>query len=429
LSTGELAAEETATVREHLFGCAWCRAQVATYDILDAAIQRHLGADSPDLEAPYHPLSLERVMRLARQTSGMPASRTTHATRQALRPPQMLRFLSGAGALAAVLLIAVLAQLTLGSHTRPPKGGTPPLVTCTALTGGHRLCEHPLPTPDSQPADIAIAPDGSVWFTEQQTNRIGQLTSDGTLREYPIPTAASDPFAITLGPGGDFWFTERSTNKIGRITPQGTITEFTVPTVASAPTDIVLAPPQDLWFTESGASQIGRITPQGTITEFSLPAGAGAPTDIVLGPDDAVWFLLITSSESKIGRLTRDGAFSAFTIGPSGLETAGLAAGPDGALWFAESRGNAIGRMTIGGAMTIYPLPEAHSLPLTIASAAGNLWFLEQAGNRIGMITVSGAITEYAVPLGKSGLLGIATAADGSVWFTQLSANAIGQLT
>jgi streptogramin lyase len=40
-----------------------------------------------------------------------------------------------------------------------------------------------------------------------------------TITEYPIPTSASLPFGVTAGPDGALWFTEAEGNKIGRITP------------------------------------------------------------------------------------------------------------------------------------------------------------------------------------------------------------------
>jgi streptogramin lyase len=41
------------------------------------------------------------------------------------------------------------------------------------------------------------------------------------VREFPIPTPDSWPQGITTGPDGVLWFTESNGNKIGRVTTRG----------------------------------------------------------------------------------------------------------------------------------------------------------------------------------------------------------------
>jgi virginiamycin B lyase len=92
------------------------------------------------------------------------------------------------------------------------------------------------------------------------------------ITEFMIPTSGSQPAAIAAGPDGALWFTEEDGNKIGRITTAGVITnEFTVPTSNSRPNGIAAGPDGALWFTEGSGSKIGRITTAGVITEFAIP--------------------------------------------------------------------------------------------------------------------------------------------------------------
>ncbi len=48
-------------------------------------------------------------------------------------------------------------------------------------------------------------------------NKIGKITTSGSITEYPIPTSSSYPIGITAGPDGNLWFTEGEGNKIGRL--------------------------------------------------------------------------------------------------------------------------------------------------------------------------------------------------------------------
>src|SRR6266704_2097659 len=116
------------------------------------------------------------------------------------------------------------------------------------------------------------------------TVQIAQAAA-GTISEFSIPTVKALPAGIGSGPDGNLWFTEDEGNKIGRITPKGTISQFPIPTVDSWPYDIALGPDGNLWFSEEDASKIGRITPKGTISEFPIPTANSWPQFIALGPD------------------------------------------------------------------------------------------------------------------------------------------------
>jgi streptogramin lyase len=84
------------------------------------------------------------------------------------------------------------------------------------------------PIPSANSDVYGITADSTyLWFTEPgnnltgYTNKIGKLNpSTGTITEYPIPTAASYPYGIAvLSTDGTIWFTEANTNKIGRLYP------------------------------------------------------------------------------------------------------------------------------------------------------------------------------------------------------------------
>jgi streptogramin lyase len=199
-----------------------------------------------------------------------------------------------------------------------------------------------VPTTGGTPIGIAAGPDGAMWFTELNGNKIGRITATGSITEFPIPTANSQPLGIAAGPDGALWFTEFIGNKIGRITPTGSITEFPIPTPGSLRGGIAAGPGGDLWFTESNA--IGRITPTGSMTEFPLPTTGSQPQKIAAGPDGDMWF----TDSQRIGRITPTGSITEFPIPTAGSQPYGIVAGPEGAMWFTEGGANRIGLIGTG---------------------------------------------------------------------------------
>src|SRR5690242_1112956 len=73
-----------------------------------------------------------------------------------------------------------------------------------AVTGS--VVEYAVPTTGSQPVSIVTGPDGSLWFTEFATNKIGRMSTNGTFDEFPILTVASQPDELATGPDGNVWF-------------------------------------------------------------------------------------------------------------------------------------------------------------------------------------------------------------------------------
>lgn len=56
------------------------------------------------------------------------------------------------------------------------------------------ITEYPIPTSGGGPCgpcDITAGPDGNLWFTERQGNKMGKITTSGQITEYPVPTPVS----------------------------------------------------------------------------------------------------------------------------------------------------------------------------------------------------------------------------------------------
>jgi streptogramin lyase len=220
-----------------------------------------------------------------------------------------------------------------------------------------------------------------IWFTEPVANRIGVIPeSVGPTVGQPCPTLTPTDFAIptagaglrdlTWGPDGAVWFTEFNADKIGRITDTGAVTEYSLPTAGADPLDIASGPDGNLWFTEWGANQIGRITPAGVVTEFPIPTAGSGPAGITAGPDGNLWFT--EANANQIGRITTGGVVNEYPIPTSESYPGQIVAGPDGNLWFGEDHAAQIASITTSGTVTEFSLGEAED-PDAIAATYGGL--------------------------------------------------------
>ena len=64
-------------------------------------------------------------------------------------------------------------------------------------------------------ARITAGSDGNLWFTENEGNKIGRITTGGVIRETSAKSGMY-PVGIAAGPDGNVWFAEAGANAIGQ---------------------------------------------------------------------------------------------------------------------------------------------------------------------------------------------------------------------
>ncbi len=294
-----------------------------------------------------------------------------------------------------------------------------------AIEARAQITEFPVPTAQSRPYTIVPGPDGNLWFTESNGNKIGRITPAGVITEFPVPTAQSGPYGIAVGRDGNIWFTERFGNKIGRFSPaSGQFREFRIPTSFSQPWEIALGPDGNLWFTEEDVNQIGRITSQGVIREF-VPPSCCFPTGIGAGSDGRMWFTLEIGDQ--IGRIESSGAMTMYPIASTQVLPWDITAALGGGMWFTELAGRAVGWISAAGQVVELPVPGPFSgIAGVTAGPDGNLWFTENDTHHIGTMDAHGTVLQFLDTGARP--LSITIGPDGNLWFTEADANAIGRV-
>ena len=109
--------------------------------------------------------------------------------------------------------------LSLVTHARDgdlwasDDGSSPPAIDQITLAGG--VTKHVLSRAKYNLYGV-LEVGTKIYFAEQGADQIGRIDeSTFTVREFPVPTPNAEPSTLAKGPDGNIWFTEFNTNKIG----------------------------------------------------------------------------------------------------------------------------------------------------------------------------------------------------------------------
>ncbi len=355
-----------------------------------------------------------------------------------------------------------------------------PAPSCHTISGGAvaktqvqhttfgAVTEYSLPAPGRWPNAVAAAPDGSVWFADEELPGVAHLyPSNGTLVEYAwpgyhepkppdcVPNAVSSGIALW---NGRVWAADEFGNAIWGVSPGGGAASLVnVSGKADFPYWLAVGPDGDLWFTSNNyagqPSRLGRILPNLTLEVVNL-VGLGNDQPIQLDFVNGTLAFLSTldqSENSTTHSCMCTGHIYSFDPSEAGASMAPTMVGggytlrlptslsyADGSVWVAQHGAASIVRYDFGSkAWTVFPTSlvswSATTLPLVVQASGGRVWFNEHYANKIAQLDpAQGTLTEYAesaTPVtdynGIQNDLSISATA-GGLWFTSLSGNYVG---
>jgi streptogramin lyase len=276
---------------------------------------------------------------------------------------------------------------------------------------------------------------GGVWFTEGDNNAVSHLAPDGRVTAHTLPTSQSEPASLALAPSGAVWYVALDVAKIGRIEPTGRIVEF--PITDGHPGMVVVDRNGEAWFTQMAGNEdgrrhvghgaqriakVGRINASGEIDTFPVPEGW--PTSIAFDAQDRIWVTLLvpgTKMEKPKGRLvslSRDGQWRIIARWENSCPH-NLTQTPKGGLAFSDHCREVLGRVSAEGAIVSQALPPKTYIQQLSAAAKGTLWFTGDERGRLGRIDPHGKVSYVERPENGDQTMAILAARNGDILFSE----------
>jgi len=243
-----------------------------------------------------------------------------------------------------------------------PGLGCEPLPTCnttnTGILGEYDLWDGKFiqdfrePPGYTNPVSVAVDAQGHVWFTEPNSDAIGELVPQNATWSQWNVLKGSAPFDLTFDASGNLWFTEFEANCIGFFNPHTHIFVVNpIPTPDSDPYGITMDPRGNIWFTENseGVGRIGSLipTPSGRIRIMEHKVTTAQPHLITADQVGNIWYSEAFSGSvgeySPASGRSKTYSLSADICTHCGTHISGIAVDTQGDIWFDDTLSQRIG--------------------------------------------------------------------------------------
>jgi len=238
------------------------------------------------------------------------------------------------------------------------------------------------------------APDGTVWFTEQNFNRLGHLDPQTTevteFQDVPVPAelvgslgGAPSKHTVRVDPRGVVWSSGHPLTSFDPKTKK--FTEYPEPSNTYG-----VALDKDgshVWY--DGFTPDGKIyereTNTGNLIGSWAPPTNGLPRRIQVDSDGIVWFAEYRAG--KIGRFDpKTETFKEYQLPLRDATPYALGIDKDGGVWYSSDLPDVIGRLDPNtGKVTIYPFPHfENTMREFYYDSQGRMWWASPANNKVG---------------------------------------------
>jgi virginiamycin B lyase len=243
---------------------------------------------------------------------------------------------------------------------------------------------------------------------------------------YQLPSGAF-PHDVAPAPDGTVWYSDQAEGFLGLLDPKTGKTQNVRLGPGAAPHGVIIGPDGAPWVTEGGQNAIARVDPAThAVKLFPLPRQF-ADANLNTATFDKKGVLWFTGQSGVHGRLDpavgKVEAWHSPRPGSYGMTTT-----PGGDVWFASLAGNFIGKVdSTTGAVAMVEPPRPSSGPRRIWSDShGMLWVSLWNSGGVGRYDPAAKSWKiYAMPKSRSGTYAVYVDDKDRVWATDWLANAI----
>ncbi|HEV2520893.1 MAG TPA: carboxypeptidase regulatory-like domain-containing protein [Candidatus Acidoferrales bacterium] len=302
--------------------------------------------------------------------------------------------------------------------------------------------EYDMPGPSRMPFSAAPAKDGSVWIPNfGLANKISRLNpKTGEMQDFPVPNdGTAAVHSAIAAPDGSVWLTEQGSDKLGRWDPitqkiteyqhayapglegredggsrhtvridsKGMVWSSGYPLTRFDPEtrkfydfpeaahtySLDFDKDENVWFTNPGTGQIGKVDAKTMkVTQWTPPTLNTYERRLVVDSDGTIWFG--EYQKGKIGHFDpRTQSFKEYDC-PGGADSFpyAMAIGSDHSIWYSSYYLDVIGRLDPKtGKITEYPFPHSeNTIREFFRDSEGKIWYGSPSNNKVGYFYLKG---------------------------------------